>query len=226
MKASVDFTEQARHHRGGRRGFRAREITAITPNPVRIVSVGDMKDATSFTQRARRRCSTPTPPQQWRRSRRGYFFAESYEVRINGSALQKDLKWTRDKLALLTLEDDGDYVVTVSGKDCSGNGWLTTHPRGSLWIRLRPLSAWTTMAMASNKLVKWEGFADGIQCDDTVVARVTIQGLFRPDEVKLLVTAKNAAEQDVLTPWRRLYPELRIGGRMLERRTLISGLRL
>ena len=132
------------------------------------------------------------------------FYADNYTVAVN--EVEQEMQWnTVDNVhtALLTLSAEGDYVVTVTGTDNSGNE-MTAYTSQRIVIDHTAPTIDVAYECDGEELVidpyTEETWDTEHYLSHALTATITItEHNFRADEVEILVTAKNYGGVDVLT---------------------------
>lgn len=135
------------------------------------------------------------------------FFSENYEVKVNGDAYA--VTWASEGTvhrAYVELNEDGDYLITVEGRDYSGNEMTSCASQRIVVDGTAPeINVSYSIAKDEPDAGKEDVTAKITQAEKTaaldraVTAHITIkEENFRADDVMILVTAVNSAQENIL----------------------------
>ncbi len=135
------------------------------------------------------------------------FYSETYEVKVNGEvyAVTWDTEGSVHK-ATVDLTEDGDYLITVDGKDYSGNEMSHCASQRIVVDGTAPeIDVSYTIEAEDPAAGEEDVTAEITESEKTaalnraVTAHITIkEENFRADDVKILVTAVNSAQENIL----------------------------
>lgn len=177
----------------------------VKMSPVRIVAVEGMADCADFAENEQKVLYFKESARMEIILEEDNFYSSNYVVAVNGT--EYDPNWVSNGIVhtgSVVIEENGDYEVTVSGRDYSGNEMVSYKSQRIVVDDTAPvISVDYTMMKGetpvdvTEQIIGAEGTAPAM--DGPVAAHVLItEHNFRAEDVKILVSAKNSAGVDVL----------------------------
>lgn len=172
----------------------------VEMTPVRIVAA-DMTDAQAFVEGEEKVLYFNNDAEVLVKISEANFYAENYTVCINEKV--QPVNWEFDGTyywTKLVLAENGDYVVTVTGKDYSGNEMTDYTSQRIVVDESEPEIKVEYFEINENgERISIGNVVDPVDRDKPIIAKVTIkEHNFRAADVKLLVTARNAKGADIM----------------------------